>query len=122
MITGGLVASAHDCSDGGLAVALAESCITGNGEAIGATVSITDPAIRVDQLLFGEDQSRVIVSCKPSNVEKASAVARKHGISAEEIGATGGSRLKIGGVVDLALIDLGEEYFGAIGRQMKEPT
>jgi phosphoribosylformylglycinamidine synthase II len=122
MITAGLIASAHDCSDGGFAVALAESCITDRSAAIGATVTVADPALRMDQLLFGEDQSRVLLSCKRSNTERASAVARKHGILVTEIGETGGSRLKIGGVVDLALAELVREYFGAIERQMKGPT
>ena len=54
----GIVHSAHDCSDGGLAVALAESCITGN---IGFTASFAMPG-RWDAALFGESESRIVVS------------------------------------------------------------
>ncbi|MDM7999062.1 MAG: phosphoribosylformylglycinamidine synthase subunit PurL, partial [Dehalococcoidia bacterium] len=61
-----LAASAHDCSDGGLAVALAECCIMGGH---GAAVTLRDK-MRTDALLFGESQSRVIISTAPRNQDK----------------------------------------------------
>lgn len=61
LIRKGLVRSAHDCSDGGLFVALAESALAGN---IGFDIS-TDESIRTDAFLFGEGQSRVVVTVRP---------------------------------------------------------
>jgi len=61
MIADKLVQSAHDCSEGGLAVAIAESCISGS-KTIGADIRFSSK-IRLDALLFGETQSRIVVSC-----------------------------------------------------------
>ena len=58
-IAQGLLASAHDCSDGGLAVALAESCIASN---LGINVTLSIGSARLERVLFAEGGSRVIVS------------------------------------------------------------
>jgi phosphoribosylformylglycinamidine synthase subunit PurL len=63
-IAAGLLRSAHDCSEGGLAVALAESCVSGP-RAIGAAVELPDDGCREDLALFGEGPSRVVVSVRP---------------------------------------------------------
>src|SRR4029078_3510418 len=65
----GLVQSAHDCSDGGLAVALAECCVSGPHAAHGAVVKLGLGSLRRDALLFGESQSRIILSTRPDAVE-----------------------------------------------------
>lgn len=66
-----LLKSAHDCSDGGLAVALAESCFSSlNRQAVGAEISLGDEEIPVESLLFGETPSRIIVSFAPENLDK----------------------------------------------------
>ncbi len=91
LIKGGLVQSAQDISDGGLAVALAECCFA-NG--IGATVTI-ESNIRLDSLLFGETQSRIIFTAKPDQSEKIWEISARHGITVEKIGLTGGENLKI---------------------------
>jgi len=67
-IAAGLVRSAHDCSEGGLAVTLAESCISGP-RSIGAQVDVSAGDGRADLLLFGEGPSRVVVSV-PSHAER----------------------------------------------------
>ncbi len=88
----GLVRSAHDVSDGGLAVALAECCFTGPRR-IGARVRIADP-LRPDALLFGESTGRVIVtSAEPDALLE---LARERGVPARLVGETGGDRLVIG--------------------------
>ena len=66
LIRKGLVNSAHDCSEGGLAVALAECCIAGG---IGAEVILTE-SIRASSLLFGETQSRIIITTPKDSVDK----------------------------------------------------
>jgi len=63
-IAAGLLRSAHDCSEGGLAVALAESCVSGP-RAIGVAVELPDDGSRLDLALFGEGPSRVVVSVRP---------------------------------------------------------
>ncbi|MDP8234079.1 MAG: phosphoribosylformylglycinamidine synthase subunit PurL [Candidatus Saelkia tenebricola] len=88
-----LILSAHDCSEGGLAVALAESCISGK-KSVGAAVSL-NTRIRNDALLFGETQSRVVVSCKQKDVKKIQEIAKKNNVPLQVIGKTGGSSLKI---------------------------
>ena len=84
----GTVASAHDCSDGGLAVALAECCVMDEDAPLGATVDLTKwSALSLRPLLFGEAQGRVIVSTPdPAAVL---AIAGRHGVPAHEIGKVG---------------------------------
>jgi phosphoribosylformylglycinamidine synthase len=67
----GLINSAHDCSDGGLAVALAESCFSSLGrKAIGAEIYLSDSKLDVATLLFSESPSRIVVSFAPENLER----------------------------------------------------
>jgi phosphoribosylformylglycinamidine synthase len=94
----GLVRSAHDCADGGFAVALAECCFDTGG--LGADVSVphasTDGGVdRLAATLFGESASRVIVSARPEDVAAVLESAHKAGLSAARIGKTGGSALRI---------------------------
>jgi phosphoribosylformylglycinamidine synthase len=84
----GLLRSAHDCSDGGIAVTLAESCFDTGG--IGASIQLL-AAIE----LFSESASRIVVSVGASNEQEVLARARAAGVPARRIGTTGGSRLEI---------------------------
>jgi phosphoribosylformylglycinamidine synthase len=93
-ITAGLVKSAHDCADGGLAVALAECTFRGNDDPLGCEVAL-ESQIRTDALLFGESQSRVILTAAAADVEKLKAIAAKHGVPFSVIGKTGGGSLVI---------------------------
>jgi len=86
--------SAHDVSEGGLAVALAESGILGDGDAWGAQVELVSE-IRPDFLLFGEDQSRVVVSVRPENLEKVQALVQSYGIPWARIGQVARDRFTI---------------------------
>jgi phosphoribosylformylglycinamidine synthase len=81
----GLVRSAHDVSDGGLAVALAECCIGNRAAILGASIDLSSwDGLPLRALLFGEAQGRVIVSTdRPNDVER---VAQSHGVSARVIG------------------------------------
>lgn len=96
-IKAGLVKSAHDISKGGLAVALAECCITGkiHGDPmIGAYVDLQSD-MRPDSLLFGETQSRIIVTCAKENVHKLKKLGAKNNVVISELGKTGGDKLII---------------------------
>ncbi|MFV0416537.1 MAG: phosphoribosylformylglycinamidine synthase subunit PurL [Chthoniobacterales bacterium] len=90
-IRAGLIASAHDCAEGGLAVALAESCLSADSE-FGATISLSVAAgnnpdqLRHDMLLFGEAQSRIIISARPENAAALEAYLNEQGISNRRIG------------------------------------
>ncbi|MGZ4836512.1 MAG: phosphoribosylformylglycinamidine synthase subunit PurL, partial [Terriglobales bacterium] len=96
----GLVESAHDCSDGGLAVALARSCFP---REIGARldlsrVSLGSEDLHPEYLLFGEDASRIVISCIRENVPRIKEMAVKWGVAALPIGTTQSENLEI--VVD----------------------
>ena len=93
------IRSAHDCADGGLAVALAECCFDTQG--IGAQVSIegvhVSRSARVNEAaaLFGESASRVLVSATPDAVAEVLQAAAAAGVPARVIGETGGNRLRV---------------------------
>ncbi len=92
LIRRGLVKSAHDCSEGGLGVALAECCVSGEHRT-GASVTFNDRAERIDQLLFNESQSRVILSVGPENAEATEAACTAANLPFRRIGTVRGSEL-----------------------------
>ncbi|TLY15065.1 MAG: phosphoribosylformylglycinamidine synthase II, partial [Nitrospirae bacterium] len=94
LIGDGLVQSAHDCSDGGLAVTLAECCVSGPAP-LGAVVRLGSNGLRRDSLLFGESQSRVVLSVTPAHSETVLRIAGEIGVPAKVIGSVGGARLLI---------------------------
>ena len=95
-IRSGFIHSAHDCSDGGLAVALAEACLGGQGTPIGVDVRLSE-TIRPDALLFGESQSRIIVSLKTSDWPRLEKIAEAHQVPMQLLGIVGGTRLRLRG-------------------------
>jgi phosphoribosylformylglycinamidine synthase subunit PurL len=92
MIGLGLVASAKDCSEGGLAVTVAE-CSFARG--VGARVDLGSNGLVPEFVLFGEDASRVLISCDPQNVGRIQQTAVQYGLSAEQIGSTVPDQLEI---------------------------
>jgi phosphoribosylformylglycinamidine synthase subunit PurL len=88
----GLVDSAHDCSDGGLAVALAE-CAFQTG--VGCRLSLRSQGLAPEFVLFGEDASRIVLSCGPENVRRIQQIAEKHGVFADLLGETVSEKLEI---------------------------
>jgi phosphoribosylformylglycinamidine synthase len=109
-----IIASAHDCSDGGLAVALAESCIAG-GIGMRGKWAIEG---RADSDLFGEEQSRIVVSLQPSRLEELRALAARHRVPLKELGDVGGDRFAIENVIDLPLDDVAEAWHGGLQRAL----
>ena len=106
----GLVQSAHDCAEGGLAVTLAECCFDSGG--IGAAVTLAGgsdtgaPAVRLAATLFGESASRVIVSASQTDTGDVLVRAHGAGVAAAVIGETGGDRVSLS-VDDARVIDVG---------------
>jgi phosphoribosylformylglycinamidine synthase len=139
LIYSGVVKSAHDCSEGGLAVALAESCISGQiaretPRLIGARVDLTSfgrasaqggettvPPSRLDALLFGETQGRIVISVSTVVAGKVLAQAKILGVPAARIGTVGGSSLQIQtaqGTFSGELRELHDLWWNAIARAM----
>lgn len=119
LIHAGLAKSAHDCSEGGLAVALAECCISG-AKRIGADVKISLYGLVPDEGLFNESQSRIIVST--SQPEAAMELLEERGAAACIIGHTGGSRFKFRSefepLIDCSLEELYHAWADTIGGLM----
>jgi len=123
LIGAGVVESAHDCSEGGIAVTLAES---GLAHGIGMKVSLASQDLPPEFVLFGEDASRVIVSCDRSNLSRIKEVAVKYGLSADAIGETAADRMEVrlNGqmVVSAAISDLRDAYEGALEKALRTET
>jgi len=125
MIRTGAITSAHDCSDGGLACALAESAL-GSGDApVGVDIEIDDdlPPVAV---LFGEAQGRVLVSCPGDRVGEVLAVAEDHGVPARRIGTVGpqGGEVRVrvrGASVSVPVDRLRDVWIGALPGIMDAP-
>jgi phosphoribosylformylglycinamidine synthase subunit PurL len=100
-----LLSSAHDVSDGGLAIALAECCVGGPDKPLGVRIE-THEMIRGDALLFSESQSRIIVSLKEENVGRLNEIAARHGVPAQAIGTVGGTRFIIQPLLQLPVEEL----------------
>jgi len=107
----GLISSAHDCSEGGLAVALAESCLA-NG--LGFVSYEWDIEGRLDAALFGEAQSRIVVSIAPKSSWKLQKLADRYQIAATKLGVVGGKRFILKGYMDLSLKEIGEAWWGGL--------
>ena len=109
----GFVKSAHDCSEGGLAVAIAESCITGN---IGFRRADWRPRDRLDETFFGELQSRIVVSVSPDSVAKLDRIATRWQVPLTLLGSVGGKRLTVKGYIDLPLAEIEEAWRNGLKR------
>jgi phosphoribosylformylglycinamidine synthase len=115
----GLVQSAHDCSEGGIAVALAESCISRPLKKIGAVINLASGQMRTDALLFGESQSRIILSLKKKNVKKILQIAKKNKTPVAIIGEVGGNKLVINSLINASVNELYKAWHNAIEEQME---
>ena len=104
---GGLVRSAHDCSDGGLAVALAECCILGG---LGLRSGDIPKQGRWDAALFGELPSRAVISIAPEHLEEVVRRLGEHGVPYVQLGQVGGERLVMPGLLEQAVSELEDAF------------
>lgn len=115
----GLIKSAHDISEGGIAVALSECCLAGK---TGAMISLVDDIPNVP-LLFSETQSRVILSTSPENLFLLERMTGKHRTSIEVIGKVGGDSLLIKKgsktIVDIPVSKLSGAYYDSIEKAVE---
>ncbi len=112
-----LILSAHDCSEGGLAIALAECAIPKGVGFLGATI-LSKLARRWDCVLFGERQSRIVVTLRWENTGELRRMAAEMDVPVLEVGHTGGNRFRLGRYADLPLSDLAEAWEGGLDRAL----
>ena len=132
LVRAGAVRAAHDCSDGGLAVALAEMCF---GKELGCRVrlpaaaaaagsaaagSARPAALGADALLFGEDASRILVSYRPGEAQRVRELCAAAGAEFVELGQVGGSSFIIEGLVDAPVASLKAPWKDALPRLVGE--
>jgi phosphoribosylformylglycinamidine synthase len=119
-IEASLVTAAHDCAEGGVAVALAEACVTGKAP-VGCEVTLPAGG-RSDHVLFGEGPSRVLVSVEPARAREFEALMAESAIPWRWIGTTGGDRLRLQvgaeAVVDVGLDQIEHAWRNGFERHM----
>ena len=92
LISERLIDSAHDCSDGGIAVALAEC---GSEASVGAQVDLVSNGLAPEMVLFGEDSSRIVISCDPAKLQRLQQIAVEYRVAADLLGETVPENLEI---------------------------
>ena len=120
-IEAGIINSAHDCSEGGLGVTLAESCIANINKMLGAVVKLDElknKDIRKDEILFGEAPSRIVVSLNKDKLSALEKILKKHSVPYQILGNVTGDRLvvryKEKTIINLPLVTLGDTWRKAI--------
>ena len=121
----GMLHSAHDCSEGGLAVAITESSISRAERMLGAEISLDalqTGGIRLDEILFGEAQSRIVVSLPQDKAPELCKLAQKHNTPCVKLGQVGGDKLivRVSGrtIIDQPLTKLSAAWRNAIPRRL----
>ena len=112
----GIVRSAHDCSDGGLAVAIAVGCVAGDIGFRGRNWKIRG---RLDSALFGEIQSRIVVSVQAESVRKLERLAVRWKVTLGLIGTVGGRRLMVEDYIDLPLAKMSKAWRSGLGHLLE---
>ena len=107
---GGLLAAAHDLSDGGLAVALAECCLAGT---VGAVVALPGPQDAFTSL-FSESAARVVVAVRPGAEDRVRGLCADHQVPAADLGRTGGDALTVSGLFRIPLAELAAAHRGPL--------
>jgi len=127
LIRNGFVQSAHDCSDGGLLVTLAECCLTHPSTPLGATVILTQQRMRLDALLFGESPSRVLISIKSEHVNQVMETVQHSGVPIAALGQVTQRNMDVTvrGPHDqpvcqfsLSLTDLADQWYNSLAHQL----
>jgi phosphoribosylformylglycinamidine synthase subunit PurL len=116
-IVAGLLHSAHDCAEGGIAIAIAESCLLGD---IGAWVGIDElgkaEGLNTGEagILFGESQSRFVISFAREALVRLHELAGRHSVPFRGLGSVGGERVCVTGCIDVPLADVRRAHEGAL--------
>jgi phosphoribosylformylglycinamidine (FGAM) synthase-like enzyme len=110
LIRQGSLSSAHDCSEGGLLVTLAESCMMAPEKALGAKVKLLPGSVPLHAFCFGEDASRAVVSFSPAQRPAVEAACAKLSVPLALVGTVGGVDLVVDGVLNLPVAQLSRAY------------
>ncbi len=121
LVGSGALASAHDASEGGLAVALAECCIADQESMLGATVQLSLQGVAPHAYLFGEDASRVVVSFPPPFQDEVAAACAAEGVPCAVLGLVGGERLTLPGLFDVTVAQLSRAWRSGIPALVRQP-
>ena len=111
----GLISAAHDCSDGGLAVALAEMAVAAG---CGIDATGVEARGRLDALLFGESQSRILLAVRPGAGKELASIVGEKGVVLMPLGRVGGDRFRLSSFCDVAIADLVEAYDEGLERAL----
>jgi phosphoribosylformylglycinamidine synthase len=122
LVRSGTVTSAHDASEGGLAVALAECCITEPEHELGARVRLDFGGVPPHAFLFGEDPSRVVVSFPPASESALRQACERGKVPSVVVGTVGGPALVIEGALDLPVRSLAKAWRGGIPAVLKKAS
>jgi phosphoribosylformylglycinamidine synthase II len=114
----GIVRSAHDVSDGGLAVALAECCVCGPEKPLGVRVEMRE-MIRGDALLFSESQSRIVVSLQEKDLGELQSIAAKENVPVQVLGSVGGARFIVRPLLRLPVEEVRTVWSSALPNHLK---
>jgi phosphoribosylformylglycinamidine synthase subunit PurL len=124
LICEGLVRSAHDCSEGGLAVALAECCF--NPEKLfGAEITLKAGGLPATTVLFNESQSRIVISVAHENLRKTMSVLQERQIPFQKLGKVRGNQLRIrvgNEEFSWPIADLHDDWWNAIRRAVESDS
>jgi len=115
LINNGLIKSAHDVSTGGIAVTIAECCLSGKK---GAKINIFGEASGLLKYLYNENQSRIVISASKSDLKLIEDKCRRNNLKFKEIGIVGGESLIINNEINIDIIEITELYNGSIERIM----
>ncbi len=124
LIREGLIKSAHDCSEGGISVALAECCFSPE-RLLGADIDLNAGGTPAAGALFNESQSRIIISVDSKDAEKTISICREQGVPFQELGKIGGDELRIrvnNETFHWPIADLYDDWFNAIRRAVEGET
>ena len=124
LIREGLVKSAHDCSEGGLGVALAECCFNPE-EIFGADIDLGACDTPATAVLFNESQSRIVISIAVHDAEKAMSILRERDVPVQQLGKVGGDDLRIRVNEESfrwPIASLHDGWFNAIHRTVEDET
>ena len=124
LIREGLVKSAHDCSEGGLAVALTECCFNPSGFFLGVDVDLNFSGTATE-ILFNESQSRIVISVAADDAEKAMSILQERGVPCRQLGKVGDDELRIRineETFRWPIVDLYDDWFNAIRRAVEGET
>ncbi|MBX7100188.1 MAG: phosphoribosylformylglycinamidine synthase subunit PurL [Myxococcaceae bacterium] len=113
----GVARSAHDCSEGGLAVALAECCVA-QATPLGASLELPAASAPAHALLFGEEPTRAVVSCASSSRGALESVLKAHQVPFVRLGSVGGQRLTVKGLFDVPVEALAQAWGGGFTRAL----